>query len=178
LTSSHTEFGEQGGRLRRHAARPLEHAAVLGPVKGQGPFGWPRRRGQPLTVPARDGCQILAVGTEECSWRGSNKRMGHKKERKGQARRWQARDFRNARVSDALFPVSLSPRPYRERQAETINARGRGRITAGQISPRVCNDQCQGGGPSRARMMRLLAGRRRLERRADWRTNSDARQSQ
>jgi hypothetical protein len=28
------------------APRPIERAAVLGPVKAR-PFGWPRRRGQP-----------------------------------------------------------------------------------------------------------------------------------
>jgi hypothetical protein len=32
--------------LANAAARPIERAAVLRPVKAK-PFGWPRRRGQP-----------------------------------------------------------------------------------------------------------------------------------
>jgi hypothetical protein len=36
---------------------PIEHAAVLGPIKAK-PFGWPRRPRPALTGPARGGCEI------------------------------------------------------------------------------------------------------------------------
>ena len=36
---------------------PIEHAAVLGPIKAK-PFGWPRKSRPALTGPARDGCEI------------------------------------------------------------------------------------------------------------------------
>src|SRR6516165_1110336 len=61
---------------------PIEHAAVLGPVKAE-PLWSPRRRGQSppsrglaLDRPCARRLRDLAVGTEECSRRGSNQRMG------------------------------------------------------------------------------------------------------
>src|SRR5712691_2566946 len=51
---------------------PIERAAVLGPVKAE-PFGWPRRRGQPLTGPARDGCEIWRSGRKNARGAGRTK---------------------------------------------------------------------------------------------------------
>jgi hypothetical protein len=53
---------------------PIKHAAVLGPVKAK-PLGVAAEDAASLDTPCARRCVKYTVGTEECSRRGSNKRM-------------------------------------------------------------------------------------------------------
>src|ERR1700682_3163109 len=59
---------------------PIQHAAVLGPVKAK-PFGWPRRKTRPaLTGPARGGSEIWRSGRKNARGAGRTKEWTQRSE--------------------------------------------------------------------------------------------------